>query len=583
MKYPGAEHLNTYQSSYAQIDTFKSPAVRFAPGLSLHYLDPLPGQTGISIDGDSVDVITSAVDSARLKFLEFLPASLAYETARKDNVLVLEPKGGLHALMAEYFGAKHIDKVESNPMIIRVVQNDFKELSGRIYSYNTWTGYGRNFLNAKRKTDDGLRPYNIIDLPMTGSAVGGTFGISEDYKYTVEAFAEYLSALAKDGVMSISMYLVPPPRTEFRILASIIQAFDRLGIADPSSHLAAIRSWDSMTILTKKSPFTDSEINHIREFSLNRRFDLVYYDGIKPEESNRFIKLPSDEYSNGFKKILDAETRSSFISGYLFDIKPVYDENPFFHYYLKLENLDRIYRLMGNKWLYFLEEGYLLPLIFMIVLILCFILILIPAFLQGIRRTSGEGIMQEQQKRLPRSFTISALFYFAMLGTGFMLVEVSFIQKCILLLENPSYSVALLLTTILVSSGIGSMTSSRFPGLSAPRSLLVLSFLIFAYSVIFPYFMDFLVPFDLHTRMPAVSAFFFPLGFFMGIPFPSGIRLLGLRNGALIPWAWAINACMSVLAPVLTIMLAVVTGFKVVLWTGTLVYLLAFLSVKKMS
>lgn len=105
LKYPGAEHLNTYYSSYSQIDTFKSPAIRFAPGLSLKYLDPLPDQIGFSVDGDRIDVITDVRDTAKLKFIEHLPASVAYETGKKGNVLILDPKGGLHVLMARHYGS----------------------------------------------------------------------------------------------------------------------------------------------------------------------------------------------------------------------------------------------------------------------------------------------------------------------------------------------------------------------------------------------------------------------------------------------------------------------------------------------
>ncbi len=127
LKYPGAKHLNTYYSSYSQIDTFKSPAVRFAPGLSLKYLEPLPEQIGLATDGDRIDALIDAKDKSRLRFLKFLPSSIVYEISRKNNVLVLDPKGGLHVLMAKYYGSKEIHKVESNPMIVKVIRENFNE------------------------------------------------------------------------------------------------------------------------------------------------------------------------------------------------------------------------------------------------------------------------------------------------------------------------------------------------------------------------------------------------------------------------------------------------------------------------
>jgi hypothetical protein len=571
LTFPGAEHLKTLYSSYSQIDLFRSPAVRYAPGLSLNYLDPLPEQIGLAIDGDKIDVITDAHDRPGLGFLEFLPSSAAYQTGKINNVLILDPEGGLHVLMAEYYGAKNIQKVESNPMVIRAVKDNYDEFSGNIYQNNTWTGYGRNFLRTREK---GI--YDLIDLPMTGASVSAVFGISEDYRLTVDAFKQYLNALKKDGVISISLYLIPPPRTEFRILATIAAAFEQTGIKDPASRLSAIRSWDSMTMLIKNSPFTGEEIERLKEFSAKNRFDLVYYPGIKKEETNLYVKLSSDEYFNGFINILNPDTRSLFINNYLFDIGPVYDSNPFFHYYLKLKNIKSIYNVMGQKWIYFLEEGYLLPVIFVIVFMLSAIITIVPVL--------SHSISYKQLKKFEQSKQLKpVLLYFAMLGLGFMFVEVTMIQKTILFLENPLYSVAAVVTAILASSGIGGISSSKLSRLSSPFSLLILSFLVVIYSFIQPVLSAVLLSFDLIPRMILWFIMLLPLGFFMGIPFPTGMKVLGEKCQTLIPWAWAINGCLSVLAPILTIMIALTTGFQTVLWSSALAYLLAFFALKRLS
>ncbi|MBI5056598.1 MAG: hypothetical protein HZB61_08295 [Nitrospirae bacterium] len=569
LQHPGAQRLNTFYSSYSRVDTFKSPAVRFAPGLSLLYPAPLPQQIGLAIDGDRVDVITSAQDSSTLEFLEFLPSSAAYEISRKDSVLIIDPKGGLHALMAMRYDSKNIQKVESNPLVIKIVKDNFNEFSGKIFENNTTTGYARSFLHSKGNTR-----YDLIEASMSDISVAGIFGISEDYSYTVEAFKQYLRALKKDGMLSISLYLVPPPRTELRVLATIVTAFEQMGGIDARQNIAALRSWDSMTIIFKNSTLTEQEIERLRKFSRDRRFDLVYYPGIKEGESNLYVKLPSDEYFNGFINILDPETRASFLDNYLFDIRPVYDNNPFFHYFLKIKNLKVIYQTMGQKWLYFLQEGYLLPVLLIIVAIISAVLIILPLIFNKLSANHHD--------RHELSNLLSTLVYFAMLGLGFMFVEVSLIQKSILLFENPSYSVVIVLASILASSGLGSIISSRFIRLSTPYSLLVVSFFILTHSVVYPSLADMLLSFNYFFKVAIMSAAIFPLGFFMGIPFPMGIRSLGEKSEALVPWAWAINACMSVLAPILTIMLALITGFQTVLLIGALAYLLAFTALKRM-
>ncbi|MBI5666073.1 MAG: hypothetical protein HZC49_13445 [Nitrospirae bacterium] len=575
LQYPGAEHLDTYHSSYSRIDTFKSPAIRYAPGLSLKYAGPLPEQIGLAADGDSISVITSANDKSGLRFLEFLPSSIAYELKKNGDALVIDPKGGLQVLMARHYGSRKVHTVESNPMILSITKNKFSDFSGGIYDRNSHPGHGRNYLNLIREKTHPGQPseggYDVIDVPMTDSSVSGLFGISEDYRYTVEAFKIYLAALKKDGMLSISVYLVPPPRTEFRLLATILSAYKEVNIEDGPGRIAAIRSWDSMTLIAKKSPFSSDEIEIIKMFCRERRFDLVYYPGIKEEESNVYIKMPVDEYFRGFNNILDINLNKSFIDNYLFDIKPVRDDNPFFHYYLKLNNIGPIYNKMGRNWLFFLEEGYILPIVLVIILALCVILIIFPVIFNAILR---------------RQFNPQPMFptfiYFSMLGLGFMFVEVSLIQKSFLVLENPSYSVAVILTSILISSGLGSMISSRYGERGAYYSPLILSALVLLYSMIYPSLLDILSMRLLKARMMMLAVSIMPLGFFMGIPFPAGIKILGRKGEGLIPWAWAVNACMSVLAPVLTIMLALVAGFTFVLWLGAGAYFLAFISLTRL-
>lgn len=576
LKYPGAQHLDSYNSSYSRLDTFKSPGIRYAPGLSLKYLDELPDQTGIAIDGAEVNVITSVTDESRLKFLEFLPASVAYETVDNNEVLIIDPKGGLHVLLARYYGAHKIHKVESDPFVLKIVKNKFSEYSGGIFETDSWTGYGRNFLHrsANRVKPEKRQYYDLIDLPMTGTSVTGNFGISENYRYTVEAFIEYLGSLKENGLISINLYLIPPARTEFRILATIAAAFDKSGINNFPANIATIRSWDSLSILVKKSPFTDLEIGHIKKFAANRNFDLVYYPGISQKETNRYIKSSSNIYL-GFKNIINPETRSLFIDNYLFDIKPVYDENPFFHYFLKTSNIKAIYQAMGGNMLYFINNGYLLPVILLIIMLIGVFLILTPVLINTVWNRTAE--------KPARHLMTPVLVYFGMIGLGFMLVEISIIQKSILILENPSYSVAVIIAVILISSGIGSMLSSRFPIIATPFSLLFLAVLICVYNLSQPLLFSKIASLGLYARIPAVSIAIFPMGFLMGLPLPMGIKLISQRNKALIPWAWAINASFSVLAPILAIMIAISSGFNVVLWISALAYLTAFASMRKLQ
>jgi hypothetical protein len=168
--------------------------------------------------------------------------------------------------------------------------------------------------------------------------------------------------------------------------------------------------------------------------------------------------------------------------------------------------------------------------------------------------------------------------YFAFLGMGYMLVEIPFIQNMILPLENASYAVAAVLGTILLSSGAGSLASSRFAVLRNPAIIAFTSLLIVVYAFLMPPVSSVLAQYRPPISFLFVFLTFFPVGFLMGIPFPTGLKTLGESNPSLIPWAWTINGCFSVLGPLCAILLAMVVGFRNVLLLGALCYLLAFLN-----
>lgn len=165
--------------------------------------------------------------------------------------------------------------------------------------------------------------------------------------------------------------------------------------------------------------------------------------------------------------------------------------------------------------------------------------------------------------------------YFAMLGLGYMFVEIVLIQKFMLLLETPPYAVATVLAALLASSGAGSILGHRFPILQGPVTPLVLAMLLLLYPFILPVTTTALLPYPLWARVALALALLIPPGILMGIPFPTGLKLLGEREASLIPWAWAINGCCSVLAPPLAVMLAMAVGFSGVLFLAALAYMLA--------
>jgi hypothetical protein len=556
LRFPGAKHLKTYYSGFSRVDTFESSMVRFAPGMSLKFLEELPRQIGLSVDGTELNAITDA--GGDTEFLRHLPAALPYEIRQRDAVLVVEPGGGLPVLLARQYGAGDIESAESNPLVVDVIRRDYGKFSGGIYDAGTFKKLARSRLRSTS------RLYDVIDISLTSPLPSGSFGMSEDYALTKEAFEQYITHLTGDGVLSLNMFLIPPPRTELRLLTTAIAALEELGISVPREHMAAIRSWGSICVLVKRTAFSPEEISALKGFTASRNFDLVYYPGIREDETNIYVQMPEGDYYRAFKSVIELGTRGAFLRDYIFDITPVTDEKPFFHHYLRLGRLKETQEVMGGKWQFFIEEGYLLPVVLAQVLVLSFLLLVLPA-LKSTERTRPSPV----------------LLYFAFLGLGFMFVEVPLIQGMILPLENPSYAVAVVLAAVLICSGAGSLLSEKFSSLRTPRTVITLAALVIPYGLGLTALAGAIAAYSLPVKFVLSFLLVAPAAALMGIPFPMGMRLLGEKSPVLIPWAWAVNGCFSVLAPILATMLALGLGFKAVFLAGALMYAGAFLVIKK--
>lgn len=566
LTYPGAKVLETRYSPYSRIDIFESPAVRFAPGLSLTYLDPLPPQTGIAVDGGDIHAITDAEDLASMKFIDHLPSALPFLLGRPRTVLVLEPKAGLSLHQAIRSGATRIVSVESNPLIQDVVNKRAGITPPPGVELRSMTGLGRNWLAGRDEM------FDVISLSLLGSLLPGSFGLSEDYAATVEAFQQYLAGLAPGGVLSLDLYLMPPARSELRLMATLLEAAGEEGTTDASDRIVIVRSWDTVTVLYKNGAITQADIAAIRRFCDRNRFDTVYYPGMQPGEGNRYVKMRDNSYANAFRSIIDGKTRSAFIGDHLFDIRPKRDAAPFAHYYLKLENIREIYRAMGGKWQYFFEEGYLLPFLLLQVLVVSVVVMLLPL----VRRE------QTGKEAAPRRL-ISTLPFFGLLGLGYLFVEVSFMQLMMLPLEHPAYAAGTVVASILAGSGLGGYLSGKREPRSRTAALLWLAGAIVMYALMLPTLTTALAHLPYAARIIACFVLFLPAGILMGMPFPLGLSLLGKGDPDLIPWAWAMNGCCSVISPILAMLIALSTGFTVVLLCGAGMYVIGAVLIGKMQ
>jgi hypothetical protein len=171
------------------------------------------------------------------------------------------------------------------------------------------------------------------------------------------------------------------------------------------------------------------------------------------------------------------------------------------------------------------------------------------------------------------------IVYFACLGLGFMVIEMSLMQRLILFLGHPIYSLTVILFTLLVFAGLGSLTTGRIPLKRQAWVLLALVVLLTFYVWGLPAVLHAGLDWPKAAKVAVTVALLAPLGYLMGMPFPLGIKRADLSAPRMVPWLWGINGTLSVLASVLAVFLAINVGFTAVALVGQAAYGVALLSV----
>lgn len=559
LRYPGSRLLDTRWNAFSRVDVVESPLVRFAPGLSLQFQKPVPPQLGVTIDGENMTAITRYEGSKGLvSFLSHMPDALPYWMAERDRVLVIEPGGGLGVLMARELGADSIEVVFNNPLVKKAVAEKYREFAGHVLNdprVSTFVKNGRSFLRQTKNS------YDLIQFsPMTtlGASSTGIRGLQESYMFTVEAVIDFFNHLRPEGVLLVTQYLLPPPRQEIRLAHVVLEALKRIEVPKPEEHLAMIRSWGTFTLLLKRSPYSEEEIQRITDFCEKERFDTVYFPGIEERQANRYNRFPTPIYFEMVQDLLSEADRDRLVGEYLFDLRPVTDDKPFFFNFFRLRKIVPLYRAMHKKWQPFLEGGYLVPVVLIESVIASAFLILLPVVLKKRKTFTGR-----------RGLGSWVFAYFALLGWGYMFVEIVLIQKLILFLDHPIYAMATVIFGLLLSSGLGSLVSQRVAEGRLRITLVIILFvigpLLWGYLRLIPIVVSHFLGLGLEYREAITLMLLFPVSFLMGMPFPLAIRFLKEVAPDMIPWAWCTNGCFSVIGAVLATLLALGFGFSGVL------------------
>ncbi|WAK01171.1 SAM-dependent methyltransferase [Methylobacter sp. YRD-M1] len=572
LRVPGTKVIDRYSSPLGLIDVVKSAVtpLRHAPGLSLNATAEPPEQLAVFTDADNMIAIDRYDGNPEaLSYLDQTTSALPYHLRLLQNVLILGAGTGSDILQAHYHAIDRIDAVELNPQVIDLVEKKYADFAGHIYQnphVNLHIGEARGFVAT---SDEHYDLINISLLDAFGASAAGLYALSENYLYTEQAIQADLRHLSPGGYLSITRWIKMPPRDTLKLLATVVNACKTLKIKDPEQRIVLIRSWQTSTLLVKNGPFSDQEIDNLKQFSNERSFDLAYYPGIRAEEVNRFNILEQPYFYLAAKALLGADGKN-FMDNYKFNIEPATDDRPYFFHFFKWKTLPEIVPLLGQGGISLLESGYLLLVAALLQAVLAsLVLIALPLVLGRNRLGMTSGTLGYRQ----------VVVYFVCLGLAFFFIEIAFIQKFILILHHPIYAVTAVLCTFLISAGGGSLFSKRL-GDHKAKSMVrwpVAGIALFSAVYIFGFeaLTNTLLELSGSSRLVFSILLIAPLGFFMGMPFPMGMDSLGRTAPTLIPWAWGINGCASVISAILATLIAMQLGFSALVFMALLLYVVA--------
>ncbi len=572
-----ANHSNRLIDVVYAKGIFRDPAwVEFARwnALSRVEVDRQGQAKAIVIDADASTYIMNCDlahwhDSDWEGDLMSAPPALANVLRPRGEFAIIGPGGGVDVVRALANGSPSVTGIEINPIIANtIMRGRYADYALHLYErpeVHIHVTDGRSYLRSSRQQFDVVQ-MTLVDT--WASTAAGAFALSENNLYTVEAFQEYFEHLKPDGMIAITRWEFRQPREALRVVAVAMEALHRLGVANPAHNFIVASQGPlnedgiPVVVLAKKTAFTDAEESAVQaHFDDYDQLNPIYLPWQSPEQASQ----------NPFADLIASNDPYQFARSYAYNVAPVTDNAPFFFFTLKAGQIVGPQALRhGIDW-----KVNLGVLVLILVLIISAAAVLLFLVLPLALHTG-------RQSPLP-------LLYFVAVGLGYILVEIAFIQRFVLFLGHPTYALTVVIFLLMLSSGAGSLFSRRcLPRTEMAWMPLLLVIMALAANVfLLPRGLEAWVGLGFSYRLLVSALLLVPLGFVMGMPFPTGLRALGAAARVEFPggvnagkdnaveWAWAMNAAASVLGSVLAMVIAIQFGLTVTLACGVAAYLLA--------
>ncbi len=524
-----------------------------------------PDHLWIFIDGDAATRMwkrsaVEAKEDPRVRVPEIRVAAIAYALRPQGPAAIIGPGGGTDVLSALRAGVQKVVGIEINPIIVDdVMRGEFADTSGDLYTKNPHVEIvvdeGRSYL---RRSGQKFATIQATLVDTWAASSSGAFTLSENNLYTVEAFEEFMDALAPGGIMALTRWYDPGKPAELvRLIAIARQALENRGVApaDIRNHvLIATDNQQRATVNISRDAFPEAERDKFIELVAKANVRALYVAG----------KATPDKL---LAKTLEAPNLDDFLATLSYDAAPTTDNKPFFFYHQRVGD---ILSSFGKSAAGQLNNVGLVVLVILLgfSLLTTILFVVVPLLL--FRR----GDLATDRKRKLR-----VIGYFGCLGLGFILVELGFMQQFVLFLGHPVYSLAVVLSGLLIASGIGAGITpilERKFGEHRAKWVCVgaLTAILVVYGIGLSTLFGALIGLPLPARV-AIAALLVALpGLAMGTFVPNGVRTADSIAPGLVAWGWGLNGATSVVGSALAVMLSMNIGFRVVLFIGVAIYIL---------
>jgi hypothetical protein len=492
---------------------------------------------------------------------------------------IIGPGGGVDVMRAVANGSPSVTGIEINPTIANSVMRDrYADYAFHLYELpqvHIHVQDGRSYIRSSHDK------YDVVQMTLVdtwASTAAGAFALSENNLYTIEAFREYFDHLKPDGMIAITRWEFKQPREALRVVSQAIESLHQIGVADPKDHFIIVADGNldedgrPVLVLAKKSAFTAAEYTAVADHMysnpnlvwLNRHGNVI--DSMSPVVQRTALLPPGPAISlppaaAAFRNLIESNDPVGFARSYAYNVSPVSDSAPFFFFTLKTRHvLENIMAGTGHGMDWRINLGVVVLGMLLIISILAVLAFLILPL-----------ALHRHRQNVPKT-GIVALLYFITVGFGFILVEISLIQRFVLFLGHPTYALTVVVFLLLLSSGAGSVAARHRitnGGKVLPLLGLIAAF-IAGNVVLLPWLLSAAVGLPFVIKLVISGLVLAPLGFLMGMPFPTGLRLVKT-----VEWAWALNAAASVLGSVMAMIIAIHFGLTVTLICAAVAYLLA--------